>query len=328
MKDSIDKIIVAILTGKDYRPFVLETINRRFLDNVQNALIRIFEARQRSDRKDWWERELVSGSKDVKDILWFGGLNKKTVVSMEGTAKKEVCLRLSQLNLKTFDALLRDTSPENLARVEIKLIYRGKVVLLSEEESLFLLNTIGAMRLTLQGGAWSEVGKKAEKRLLFILFEMLGIPQENYLLVFSEMIRREILPNGKREIDAIVYTDDKRILKVELKLLAANPEVGDEAFSRGVELFLVDRLSETMIEDGKRHGVTVIQFRNQDALTELYNFFKASGVTVKKPGTQNIPRQVKELSRQYDEEQQKFELLRKAKSLLTSSKTKRRVRGK
>lgn len=325
MKESIDKIIIAVLTGKDYRPYVLETINRRFLDNVQNALIKIFEARQRNSSPDWWERELVSGSKDVKDILWFGGLNKKTIISMEGTAKKEVCLRVSKLNLKTFDTLLHGMSLDRLARVEIKIIYRGKTVFLSEKESLFLLNTIGAIRLTLQGGAWSEVGKKAEKRLLFIVFEMLGIPQENYVLVFGEMMKREIA--GKREIDAIVYTDDKKILKVELKLLAGNPEVGDEAFSRGVELFLVDRLSETMIEDGKRHGVTVIEFRNQDALTNIYNFFKASGVTVKKPDIKNIPRQVKQLSKQYDEERHKFALLQKAKLLLAPSKPRRRSKG-
>ncbi len=53
MEQSMNKIITAILSGDDYRPFVLETINRRFIENVHNLLIKVFEARQRNASPDW-----------------------------------------------------------------------------------------------------------------------------------------------------------------------------------------------------------------------------------------------------------------------------------
>ena len=42
MKELISKIIHSILTGQDYRTYVLATINKRFIDKVQELTSEIF----------------------------------------------------------------------------------------------------------------------------------------------------------------------------------------------------------------------------------------------------------------------------------------------
>jgi len=123
-------------------------------------------------------------------------------------------------------------------------------------ESIIFVNTISAMKLTIQGGAWSEVGKQTEKSLLVTIFQLLKIPKDDYILVFDEMKKKNLV--GNREIDAIIFNRDKEPLTVELKLLGiGNPEIGDEALARKVDLFLIDRLTDMMIKESEKVGVKV-----------------------------------------------------------------------
>ena len=43
MEKYIDKIIISVLKGKDYRPYVLATINKRFVDTVYSLLKQVLE---------------------------------------------------------------------------------------------------------------------------------------------------------------------------------------------------------------------------------------------------------------------------------------------
>jgi hypothetical protein len=315
MEKSLNKIITAILSGDDYRPYVLDTINKRFIDNVHSILIMVFEARKRNVSPDWWRDELISLLQKKDLMLWFSGLNKKTIRSMTGRDKREVCLNLGRQNFQSIQSLLNEISGDSIPHIEVRIRYRGQEVKLSEGESILLMNTIASMKLAIQGGAWSEVGKKAEKRLLFTIFEMLAIPRNQYVLVFDEMAKKGLV--GNREIDAIVFSDNRqRKLQIELKLLAGNPEIGDEALARGVDLFLVDRSSPMMIEEGNKRGVTTIEFRGQDALSAIYAFLQKSGVTVQKPKLTGIAKKVFEIGQRYDESRERDALLQKAKELL------------
>jgi len=49
MKELISKIIHSILTGQDYRTFVLATINKRFIDKVEELTAEIFEYKKRGN---------------------------------------------------------------------------------------------------------------------------------------------------------------------------------------------------------------------------------------------------------------------------------------
>src|SRR3989344_2245305 len=163
MEKYIDKIIISVLKGKDYRPYVLATINKRFVDTVYLLLKKILEARQKNKSEDWWIKELVENSAISKrELLWFVGLNNKTVTNMANTAKREVCIDLGKENINSIKMLAEEIEKmhDGLPYIEIKLKHRKEEIILSEKESIQVLNTISAMKLTVQGGAWSEVGKK------------------------------------------------------------------------------------------------------------------------------------------------------------------------
>lgn len=320
MKELISKIIYSILVGQDYRTYVLATINKRFIDKAQELTSEIFEYKQKGG--NWLEKLLEDTSKKMGKenkfkLLWFGGLNDKTVKNMTGgTSKKEVCLDLGKKNIEALRLLLKEfESGENLYQIKIVIKKDTEQVELEDVESLFFINIISAMKLTIQGGAWSEVGKKTEKGLLFVIFQLLKIPEDNYILTTEEMKRKGLVEN--REIDAIVFSRDKEPLTVELKLLGiGNPEIGDEALARKVNLFLIDRLTEMMIEESEKIGVKVIEFRQENPLLEIYKFFKSKNVSCSPPEkmtSRELEDKIDEIIKEWREEKEDLTLIKKLK---------------
>ncbi|HDN68059.1 MAG TPA: CfrBI family restriction endonuclease [Methanomicrobia archaeon] len=322
MKQVIGKIIYSILTGQDYRIYVLATINKRFVDKVQELTAEIFKYKRRGG--DWLENLLEEtyrkkGKKNKFKLLWFGGLNEKTVKNMTGgTSKKEVCLDLGKKNIEALKLLLRDfESGEELYQIRVRIRKEREEVELDEVESLFFVNIISAMKLTIQGGAWSEVGKKTEKGLLFAIFQLLKVPNDDYVLIFDEMKRKGLVEN--REIDAILFNRNKEPLTIELKLLGiGNPEIGDEAFARNVDLFLIDRLTEMMKGESERIGVKVIEFRQEESLEEIYGFFASKGVSCSPPeemSSKQLEEKISQILGQWRESEEELRVLKKLKEL-------------
>ncbi len=318
MEKLLDKIIIAILKGKDHRPYVLQTINKRFTDTVFDLLKLVVEARSKNQKDTWWTDEFLN-NKNVpkKELLWFGGLNNKTVANMANTTSREICIELGRKNVDSINELMKEIERNDIPKIEIKIRHKGKEIILNEKESLILLNTISAMKLTLQGGAWSEVGKKVEKRLLFAIFEMLSLDSNSYILVPEKMKSKGLV--GNREVDAVIFKDKdgKKLIRIELKLLGiGNPEIGDEALARGVELFLTDRMTPMMIEEGKKKGIMFIELRDSQALIKIYEYLKSEGIEVLKPTLEKIEEQVKQITQKYNEEYEDTKIMKKAKEFV------------
>ncbi len=222
-----------------------------------------------------------STDKDSKfKLLWYGGLNEKTVRNMTGTSKKEVCLEVGRQNVKAFETLLADFNSQ--CKIIITLKMGDDVIQLNEIESAWLMNSISAMKLTIQGGAWSEVGKMVESSLLYSIFTLLGVPEGNFIIKLDEIAKRCKIEN--REIDCAIIDSKGKCMTVEVKLLGiGNPEIGDEALARGVDLFLTDRMTEMMVQEGNKRGVRTIEFRQKNALEEIYKFLKSRDVPCKRP---------------------------------------------
>jgi hypothetical protein len=320
MKEFIGKIIYSILTGQDYRTYVLATINKRFFDKTQELISEVFEYKRRGD--DWLEKLLDDTSKkrgkeNKFKLLWFGGLNDKTVKNITGgTSTKEVCLDLGKKNIKALQLLLEDFGrSDDLYQIKIIIKKVGEQVELNYLESLFFVNIISAMKLTIQGGAWSEVGKKIEKGLLYVIFRLLKIPDENYILTTDEMKKKGLV--GNREIDAIVFSNDKKPLTIELKLLGiGNPEIGDEALARKVSLFFTDRLTDMMKEESEKIGVKVIEFRQKNSLLEIYNFFSSNNVDCSQPAKitpKDLEIEINRIINDWDEEKENLRIIRNLK---------------
>lgn len=320
MKKILSEIIFSILNGKDYRTFVLATINERFITKAQELIADIFSYKNKGG--DWIEK-LLADTKDKpgKDnkfkLLWYGGLNDKTVKNMTGgISTKEVCLELGKKNIESFRLLL--TSFENPQYQLRVIITKGdKKVELDEIESIIFVNIISAMKLTIQGGAWSEVGKQAEKSLLYTIFKLLNISDDDYILIFDEMKKKKLVKN--REIDAIIFQKDKKPLTIELKLLGiGNPEIGDEALARKVDLFLIDKLTEMMIGEAEELGIKVIEFRQENALQELYEFLKSRNVLCEKPkplSEKELKSEIIRIVNQWNEESEGIKVVKKLKEL-------------
>jgi len=321
MKELISKIIHSILTGQDYRTFVLATINKRFIDKVEELTAEIFEYKKRGD--NWLEKLLEDtsrkkGKENKFKLLWYGGLNDKTVKNMTGgTSKKEVCLEIGKKNLESFRLLFSEIEGESLYKIKIIIKKDGEQVELDDLESILFVNIISAMKLTIQGGAWSEVGKQTEKSLLYVIFTILGIPEDDYILIFDEMKKKGLVEN--REIDAIVFNKNKEPITIELKLLGiGNPEIGDEALARKVNLFLIDRLTEMMIKESEKMGVKVIEFRQENSLKEIYKFFSSKNVNCSEPEdmtSEELKEKIEQIIKEWKEIKEKYRILKKLKEL-------------
>jgi hypothetical protein len=320
MKELISKIVYSILVGQDYKTYVLATINKRFIDKAQELTSEIFEYKRKGD--NWLEKLLddtykKQGKENKFKLLWFGGLNDKAVKNMTGgTSKKEVCLELGKKNIEALRLLLKEfESGENLYQFRIIIKKGSEQVDLDDIESLFFVNIISAMKLTIQGGAWSEVGKKTEKGLLYTIFQLLQVPKDDYVLVFDEMKKKGLVEN--REIDAIVFNRDKEPLTVELKLLGiGNPEIGDEAFARKVDLFLIDRLTEMMKKESEKIGVRVIEFRQENPLLEIYKFFTSKNVNCNPPEkmpSKQLEGKINEIIGEWRESREELRIIKKLK---------------
>lgn len=320
MKELLPEIIFSILSGKDYRTFVLATINARFITKAQELIADIFIYKKGGES---WLAELLentknkSGKENKFKLLWYGGLNDKTVKNMTGgTSTKEICLELGKKNIESFRLLLSSLeNPQYQLKVVIKK--NNEVVELDETESIIFVNIISAMKLTIQGGAWSEVGKQTEKSLLYAIFKLLNMSDEDYLLIFDEMKRKKLV--GNREIDAIIFSQAKKPITVELKLLGiGNPEIGDEALARKVDLFLIDRLTEMMISEAAKIGVKVIEFRQENALNELYRFLQSKNVVCERPkplSENQLKSAIVKIINQWNEKNEGLKVVRKLKEL-------------
>lgn len=315
MKKLLSEIIFSILTGKDHRVFVLATINERFIARAQELIGDIFTYKKKGG--NWVEKLLTdtkekTGKNNKFKLLWYGGLNDKTVKDMTGGSAKKVCLELGRRNIESFRLLLSNF--EN-PQYQLKVIIRKnkETIELDEIESIIFVNTISAMRLTTQGGAWSEVGKQSEKSLLYTIFKLLGVSDNDYILIFDEMKKKGLVKN--REIDAIIFSRDKKPITIELKLLGiGNPEIGDEALARKVDLFLIDKLTKMMMGEAKNAGIKAIEFRQEQALDKLYEFLQSKNVECKKP--QKISKgKIVKIVNQWNEESEELKVVKKIKEL-------------
>lgn len=321
MKKFISDIIWAILKGNDYRKFVLAVINERFIRNVNELTEEIFLSKKQYG--DCWIHNLLEETKDKKGkwnkfkLLWYGGLNDKTVKNMTGSSAKDVCLEVGKENIDSVNLLLKEMDFDNITNINITLKRGNEKIELNELESILFVNIISTMKLTVQGGAWSEVGKNTEKQLLFTIFRIFEIPSNHFILVYDDMKRKGLVEN--REIDGILFSGKERVLQIELKLLGiGNPEIGDEALARKVDLFLIDRLTDMMKKEAEKINVKVIEFRQENFFDEMYDFLVINNIPCRKPVISD-DRELKELIdenlEQYNEDFENKKILQKAKEL-------------
>jgi len=285
--EHIADVIYSVLRGEDYRKYVMATINERFINEIINILATA--AYYKKNYGDRWINTLIDtlfrarGKDAKKRLTWVVGLNEKTVHNMAGTTKKEVIVELGKANIESIKLLVKDMLSEDKPVPELVVKYDGNDIRFGSKETFLLFNTIATAKLTIQGGAWSEVGKQVEKALLYVLFNLLEVPPRNYLLDQEKIDKIAKKLGISRDIDGIIVNDNNEYLTVEVKLLGiGNPEIIDEALARNPNLFITDQSTPMMKEEVKKKGIATIVLREDKfagTIKKLAKFFDENSVS-------------------------------------------------
>jgi len=274
--DYVTEVVNAVLDGRRFREYVLRERHTRTIEAIQKIVTRIIE--DKSEEESWWKDKLILKNEDKKLLVLFGGLNAKTIRNWMGSATLNICRETCSGNYEVMVSLFKNL-PKTFPKLSTKISLQDRGVELNYIETLLLLFTAISAGGAVRGGIWSEVGKRAGPRILDRIFEELGIPKGALYQDFY--YQPEVVSRG-REIDAEIFYKGERVHRIEIKLLGiGNPEIGNEAIARQCDIFLVDDLTDLMIEQAKNHGVKVILLK--DALQELYKLFSREGLPVKKP---------------------------------------------
>ncbi len=307
----LSKIIHSVFTAQDHRKYILAIINERFVKQVDELIENIFEYKKQG--KNWVQiiNAHYEKSEDKKKIAWLAGLNQKTILNMSGSTSKRICFEVGKDNVNAFETLLQTIETKYLISIDIRC--KNESIRLDETESMIFINAVSSMKSSIRGGAWSEVGKKTENSILLTLFKHLEIPEDNFILITKD-IQKKI--DSVRETDGILIDRDKRLYKIELKLLGiGNPEVADEGLARDIQLFLVDDLTGMMVNQFKKKGIDVILFKRNKVFEEMYEFCKHNNIPVKKPESKIRFEKIYKIINDAQEKSPDLDLLRKLKSL-------------
>lgn len=241
-------IIAKLVKGQDYRIEIVTLINAAFLQYAINFFKRVVDAKLKSQKitTDWYKKEFLNPNLPSNEIAIHSGLNKKTIMNMYNSAKKEIVIDASN---EHYDALheaiqsLVDTDGEIDITLTIKL--RGVSVDLNVSESLIVINTLAVKRAELRGGLWSTAGKRVEKPLMITLCKLYDVADEFYKIkVANQEIDEDV--DFEREIDFYLYEPKlNKEYKCEVKLMGrGNPESADAVIARNSKVFIADKLSE------------------------------------------------------------------------------------
>lgn len=242
-------IITKLAKGQDYRIEIVTLINATFLQYAIDFFKRVVDAKLKNQKitTDWYKKEFLNPNLPSNEIAIHSGLNKKTIMNMYNSAKKEIVIEASN---EHYDALyeaiqsLVDTEGEVDITLTIKL--RGVSVDLNVSESLIVINTLAVKRAELRGGLWSTAGKRVEKPLMVTLCKIYGVTEEFFKVKVANQEVDEAI-DFEREIDFYLY--DPRVDKeyrCEVKLMGrGNPESADAVIARDSKVFIADKLSDT-----------------------------------------------------------------------------------
>lgn len=242
-------IIIKLIKGQDYRIEIVTLINASFLQYAIDFFKRVVDAKLKNQKitSDWYKKEFLNPDLPSNEIAIHSGLNKKTIMNMYNSAKKEIVIEASNEHYDSlYEAIqsLVDTDGEIDITLTIKL--RGVSVDLNVNESLIVINTLAVKRAELRGGLWSTAGKRVEKPLMITLCKIYGVADEFYKIkVADQEVDGDI--DFEREID--FYLVDPKLskeYKCEVKLMGrGNPESADAVIARDSKVFIADKLSDT-----------------------------------------------------------------------------------
>jgi len=251
------EIVERVLTGKDYRPAIVQLIDTEFLNYVIEFFKRVVDAKIAEEKitEDWYRKYMLSPELPKEQIATNAGLNLKTIQNSRSTTQKQIVLdeahrhyeRLRQI----VDELIQD---ESSFGVEITLSFRRVSVSLDVAESLIVINALAVARAAIRGGAWSTAGKQVEAPLMETLCVLHQVPKRYF--------DQSQVPASERETDFFLIGTNGEHYRCEVKLLGrGNPESADAPLARNAKVFVADTISDTMKQQLSNAGILWVELR-------------------------------------------------------------------
>ena len=264
-----------LICGADYRQEIFNAINTKFLDFTLEFFRKIVDAKLNNTaiNLDWYKNHFLNETNYSKEeITIFSGMNTKTIQNIYGSTNKSLVIDVANQNynyLKDLIRQLENDAAEDL-NIQIKITKNGVSIDLTLAESLIVLNALATKKIALRGGAWSAIGKKAEKPLLIKLCKLVGVPQENYNA--ENFVKTAEVD---REVDFKLYSRNFKEYRCEVKLMGrGNPESADAVIARDSDIFIADTLSEQNKRQLEQRGVFWLELKNHST-ADILNRFKA-----------------------------------------------------
>ncbi len=272
----IQKVIVRLLQGQDYRTEILALINASFLQYVIEFFGKVAEAKLKNQSidGDWYKREfLLAPGLTTNDIIINAGLNTKTVSNQFKSASRKVVLEVAPEHYdELYKAISTLASQSDEIDLTLTIKFRGVSVDLNITESLIVINTLAVKRAQLRDGAWSSVGKRVEKYLMLTLCHLHKVPDYCYELKGRTTQEREV------DFFLVNPATGKRF-SCEVKLMGkGNPESADAVIARDSDVFVADTLSMLNKQQLTTRKIQWVELRDRDGYKQFLNVLNALGI--------------------------------------------------
>lgn len=253
--ESLKSLTVHMLMGKNYR-LITENNTKSKLALTYLWLSDVVDKAKVEFGAEWKMKLLQDllntkqRNKEQKDLLfWLVGLTSKTSTNL-GLLTKDLPEFMENL-IKYMEKLLN-----NINRSD-------------DIDKAWLLMMAGTATLNIRGSDKSKIGKVLEGVIIRSMLTILGLKEnENFWMNIDRDAEVD------RETDCEIETQRGRI-RVEVGLISSgNQEVIEDKINRvgrnGVVLFDKVGARTRIYETAERHGVKLIQIRNNQPLVEIY----------------------------------------------------------
>lgn len=273
--EAIKNTVSKLISGKDYRDEVINSINTIFFDFSINFFKQIVDAKMnnREINMDWYKEYFMNPNNFTSDeIANFAGLNKKNITNIYGTSSREIVLTAANNSFEYLRSLLNEleNDADSGLAITITISYNDITVKLSLTESLLVINALATKKIQIRGGAWSSIGKKVEKPLLDELCRMANVPAEN---IDNKTFKKNKNLAYDREVDYKLISRTGKIYRTEVKLMGkGNPESADATIARDSDIFIADTLSEQNCAQLSSRNIHYLVLKNNE--NSINNFIK------------------------------------------------------
>lgn len=291
-KPVLRDVITRVLTGVNHREIVVGVIGASFLGVAMDFLRRVAIAKMRDKtiNRDWYRANFLSEDIGSDEFANNAGTNKKTIRNTRQTGRRDVVVATSLAHyrdsLRIINELLESLADDSPININLKIKINKVEVELTLTESLIVINALAAKRLSMQGGAWSGVGKKAEKPLMEILCRLFGVAKAHYRGVGKGK------PQGDdfdRETDFYLCPPNAEEAKCEVKLIGpGNPESADAVIAHESDVYVADKMSATNKKQLDSHGVLWAELYDSERFVQFQSILEKLLIPHDQDALQNI----------------------------------------